>query len=268
MKGIIGIGDNVIDKYVDLGKMFPGGNALNVAVLCNRYGAETAYIGCLGNDREGRHIYNVLKNEEVDISRIKILKGSNAYAKVKLIDGDRRFIGNDRGVSRNIRLTKEDLEYIKTYDIIHTSIYSGIEELLPLLKRIDKPISFDFSNDYNMEYLERVLPYVKYAFFSGSHKTDLEIKDLQKTIHSMGPELVLITKGSRGASLFYKNQYYEQSIFPTEVIDTLGAGDGFISRVLVGIVSNEDIEEILRNAAKEAAKICTYYGALGYGISM
>ena len=39
---VLGIGDNVVDKYLNLGLMFPGGNALNVAVFAHRYGADAA----------------------------------------------------------------------------------------------------------------------------------------------------------------------------------------------------------------------------------
>lgn len=39
---IIGVGDNTVDTYIHLKKAFPGGNALNVAVLARRNGADTA----------------------------------------------------------------------------------------------------------------------------------------------------------------------------------------------------------------------------------
>ena len=35
-------GDNVVDCYEDRGLMFPGGNALNVSVFANRFGAFAA----------------------------------------------------------------------------------------------------------------------------------------------------------------------------------------------------------------------------------
>lgn len=265
---LIGIGDNVVDKYVDLGKMFPGGNALNVAVLSKRYGLDSAYIGCLGSDRAGKHILNTLKEEGVDVARIILLEGANAYCNVALIDSDRTFMGSDKGVSKNIKLDLEDLEYIKTYDLIHTSIYSGIEDLLPILKNTKVRISFDYSNDYSEEYIKKTIAYVDYAFFSGSEIPESNIREFQKKISSMGPELVLVTKGDKGAYLYYRGQYYEQSIVETEVIDTLGAGDGFIARFLVGILKEEDIQEALLNSAKEAAKVCGYYGALGHGIKI
>lgn len=268
MVKIIGIGDNVVDKYIHMGTMFPGGNALNIAVLCKRYGAETAYLGCLGNDYAGHHIYESLKSEGVDVSKVRILDGENAYARVTLIDGDRTFLKGSKGVSQNIVLRKEDYEFISTFQLVHTSIYSGIEEQLSSIKKENVKISFDFSNDYTEDYLDKTLPFVDYAFFSGSSKSDDEVIKFINQVRAYKTELVLVTRGSNGASLWYKDEYYDQGIVPTEVVDTLGAGDGFISRLLLGILRKEDIKETLYQSAKEAAKVCTYYGAFGYGVEI
>ena len=51
---IAGIGDNVIDRYMNMGIMFPGGNAVNVAAHAALLGAEAAYVGSIGADREGK----------------------------------------------------------------------------------------------------------------------------------------------------------------------------------------------------------------------
>lgn len=264
MTRIIGIGDNVVDKYIHMGTMYPGGNALNIAVLCKRYGAKTAYIGCLGNDYAGHHIYESLKNEGVDVSRVRFLEGENAYARVTLVDGDRVFLKGSKGVSHNIVLEKDDYEFIKNFELVHTSIYSGIEEQLSSIKNLNIKLSFDYSNDYSMDYLDKTLPYVDYAFFSGSDKSDEEVYEFINEVRNYGVELVLVTRGSKGATLWYKDEYYVQGIVPTEVVDTLGAGDGFISRLLTGVLKNEDIKETLYQSAVEAAKVCTYYGAFGY----
>lgn len=265
---LIAIGDNVVDKYMDLNMMFPGGNSLNVAVYSKRYGIESGYIGRLGTDKEGTLILKSLIAEGVDVARVKLIEGNNAYCHVALVKGERVFIYGDRGVSLNITLDEKELEYIKTFDLIHTSIYSRIEDLLPILKKTNKTISLDYSNDYNEVYLKKTLPYVNYAFFSGSEILDSNIKEFQKKISSMGPELILITKGNKGAYLYYQNKYYEQDIVETDVVDTLGAGDGFIARFLVGMLKEENVKEILQNSAKEAARICSYYGAFGYGIKI
>ena len=37
---LIGIGDSIFDAYLEENKLYPGGNAVNTAVLAKRYGAE------------------------------------------------------------------------------------------------------------------------------------------------------------------------------------------------------------------------------------
>lgn len=268
MVKIIGIGDNVVDKYIHMGTMYPGGNALNIAVLCRRYGAETAYLGCLGSDFAGKHIYKSLKKEGVDVSRVRVLKGENAFAEVTLINGDRVFVNGSKGVSQNIVLDDEDYKFISKFQLAHTSIYSGIEDLLPSIKKVNVKISYDFSNDYTDHHLDKALPHVDYAFFSGSDKRDDEVIKFIKEVRAYGAELVLVTRGSKGATLWYNNEYYNQGIVPTDVVDTLGAGDGFISRLLLGVLNKENIRETLYHSAKEAANVCTYYGAFGYGVDI
>src|SRR6266487_1275074 len=96
---IVGIGDNVVDRYVSLGQMFPGGNALNVAVFARRAGAQTAYIGAVGTDTAGRLILQALQEEGVDVSHVRVVDGPTATADVALVDGDRQFVGSSVGVT-------------------------------------------------------------------------------------------------------------------------------------------------------------------------
>ena len=50
MMNVIGIGDNVVDKYVHTQTMYPGGNALNFAAYAAMLGHNAAYLGIFGND--------------------------------------------------------------------------------------------------------------------------------------------------------------------------------------------------------------------------
>ena len=57
---------------------------------------------------------------------------------------------------------------------------------------------------------------------------------------------------------------WRQPAYPTQVVDTLGAGDAFIARVLVGIVRDEPFDVSLATAAQVAATTCASYGAFGH----
>ena len=57
---ILGVGDNVVDRYRELATMFPGGNPVNVAVAAHHAGAEAGYIGPFGSDRAGQVVLEAL----------------------------------------------------------------------------------------------------------------------------------------------------------------------------------------------------------------
>jgi len=60
-KRILAIGDNYIDHYTELGKRFPGGNALNVAVYPSRIpGIKVSYKGVVGTDENGDFIMELI----------------------------------------------------------------------------------------------------------------------------------------------------------------------------------------------------------------
>lgn len=268
---IIGIGDNVVDYYQDLGLMFPGGNALNVAVLCKRSGASQAsYIGILGTDKAGDHVLACLEEESIDMTRIRRAIGLNGEAIVSLDEqGDRIFVGSNKGGIQSLlslRLHELDLKHINDYDIVHTSVFSNLETELPKLSH--KDISFDFSTRMDVEYLQFVCPHIQYAFISGSGLNEEECTRLIYRVHEFGTPIVGITRGGSPAIFSREGEIYRQSIVEgIAVKDTLGAGDSFIAAFLTSYHDALDMQRALQFAAESAAATCLTYGAFGYGVS-
>ena len=60
MVRVIGIGDNVCDKYEHLKTMFPGGQALNFSVYAKLLGADASYMGVFGTDEVAVHVIKTL----------------------------------------------------------------------------------------------------------------------------------------------------------------------------------------------------------------
>jgi fructoselysine 6-kinase len=261
---LVGVGDNVVDRYRDLGMMFPGGQALNVAVHAKRAGMETAYVGAVGDDRAGRHVLGVMREEGVDTSHLRVVPGPNAYANVGLRAGNREFLGGSPGVSR-IRLSEDDLAFLGRARLIHSSESSYLEDQVALLAGV-APLSFDFSVRRDPEYLGPILPHVAIAAFSLADLDDDEASAFIDRVHRAGPGLVIATRGASDAMLSDTRRVWRQPALPTQVIDTLGAGDAFIARVLVGVIRDEPFDVSLAAAARSAATTCASYGAFGHGI--
>jgi fructoselysine 6-kinase len=266
---IIGIGDSVVDIYQDRNEMFPGGNALNVAVLAKQSGAESAaYIGIVGTDIEGDHILYSLRENDVDSSQVRRAVGESGKAYVDLNEeGDRIFIKSNKGgvqAKLKLNLSVDDYDYIKAFDVVHTSIYSHLDEELPFLKQ-HLPVSYDFSNHFTTELFEKVCPHIQFAFISGSDLKEVELEELFLKIHGLGTPFIIITRGSKGVVMSHDHKRYRQGIEEANVIDTLGAGDSFIAGFLTNHFNGFTIEDALKAAAKIAARTCEVNGAFGYG---
>ncbi|MBI9044196.1 MAG: hypothetical protein JEZ06_06910 [Anaerolineaceae bacterium] len=269
MTSLIGVGDNTVDTYIDEGIHFPGGNAVNVAVFAGRCGGKAAYLGALGDDSRGRLIQDALNAEKVDISHCRTLEGiQNAYVEVKRVDGEREFGDWLLGASSLLHLDDNDLDFIRSFDLVHSSIFSNLENQIEVLKKASSCLSFDFSTYFEeREMLKTVLPHVDIAIFSAA---DLEINELLKFVEehsSRHSQLFLMTQGEKGSWVLSGSTSIWQDIVPTKVVDTMGAGDAFIASFLVEYYEGAALPKAMQRAAEFAAESCQNQGAFGYGQS-
>lgn len=268
MTRVIGVGDNTVDTYLHKRMMFPGGNALNVAVLAHRYGHPAAYLGWLGKDERGDLILNALAGEGIDTSRCRVIDGEvTSFSTVTLVDGDRVFGEGIHGATNLIKLDDEDFAYISGFDLVHTSVFSYLEGQIDELKRASQCLSYDFSQELDEAYLKKILPYVDIAFFSLADVDQKGMDDLMHKAIQLGPSLVVMTRGKDGAWVFDGDNLYHQGVIPVQAVDTLGAGDAFAARFLVEYVDGTSIPDAMQFAAQSAAQNCTWFGAFGHGVS-
>ncbi len=267
MTRIIGVGDNTVDTYIHRRMKFPGGNAVNVPVLAHRYGADAAYLGYVGDDAGGKLVFNSLLAEGIDISHCQVRKDApTGYSTVSVVDGDRVFGEGIPGACEKLHLSQEDLQFISTFDLVHTSVFSFVENQLSELKQLSKVLSFDLSQRRDKEYLNLVLPHTDIAFLSLAEITDEERDRLMHEMIDLGPKLIVMTRGKEGSWVFDGKNLLHQDIIPVEAVDALGAGDAYAARLLVEYLADTPIPIAMQRAAESAAENCTWYGAFGYGM--
>lgn len=266
MVSLIGVGDNTVDRYIDKGMMYPGGNAVNVPVFFKRMGGEASYLGWVGDDRRGSLVLDSLRAEGVDVSHCRVVDHPTGRCDIELRDGDRHFIGSIPGARKLIHLTEPDFDYLSSHDITHTSIYSFIEPQLQEIKQASNQLSYDYSSDWTHEYLKNTLPHVDAAFLSAPDLADGEVEKLIKWVQGACQGLAVVTRGMKGSLAYDGHELFAQGTVETDVVDTLGAGDSFIARLLYEHHSGIEPDESMSLAAESAAETCTYYGAWGYGM--
>ena len=128
---IIAVGDNVCDKYLSRGRMYPGGQCVNTCVYAKLNGAYTAYLGKYGTDQVAECVRDTLKQIGIDDSHSRSHEGENGFALVTLKGNDRVFLGSNKGgVAREYGydFTEEDFAYISQFNLIYTNLNSYIED--------------------------------------------------------------------------------------------------------------------------------------------
>ncbi|WP_152657585.1 PfkB family carbohydrate kinase [Oceanobacillus sp. CFH 90083] len=271
MTKLLSIGDSVVDYYKYKNTIFPGGNALNVAVVSAHNGAKNnGYMGIIANDYYGAFLRKTLEEECIDISKVRYAIGESPVACVKIDkEGDRIFEGSNiksritSGLA--LRFAPEDIQYINQYDIIHTSIDSHIESQLHLIGH--KQISFDFSTKekWNDDILKQVCPHLTFAFFSGSGMEEKDIYTLISKVAELGVPTIIVTRGEKSTIAYQENKFYFQHPQLIKVVDTMGAGDSFIAGFLTFYTDSKSMEFALRKGAASASRTCQLEGSFGKG---
>jgi len=72
---------------------------------------------------------------------------------------------------------------------------------------------------------------------------------------------ICITKGEKGATLFYKNVFYHHPGYTIEVVDTVGAGDSFLATLISSLLRGSEPQESLDYACAIGAMVAGSEGA-------
>ena len=287
MVKVIGVGDCMVDKNLTTGMMYPGGQALNIAVNTKLCGAQSAFIGAFGDDYIADHMKKTMDEIGIDYSHSHFFLAHTAFARYKVIDNDRVFQRSPNGRYNPLQgairrmlayegFSQEDIAYIKGFDVMHTSNGAFIEEYLPELAGEGIKISYDFSLDHMKEgVMEKVCPYSYFVLLSCSHMTTTEMQEQLIKAHTLGAKICIGTRGSEGSTCYDGDQFYTQAPHWKEhVVDTMGAGDAFVSAFLYDFIGHDgyhakDKSEIIKHAldfaAEYSANSCMIEGSFGHG---
>lgn len=277
---IAGIGDNVIDRYLNYGVIFPGGNAVNVAAHAAKLGAEAAYIGSIGADREGSIIKKALESLGVDLSQCIFEPGTTTKrCDVNVYHGEREYLGMDTGKNwaHILSIRPQDVEYLKDFHVIHTSCNAKIHKELYKLKDLKAMVTFDFSEKEKYRtrgFLSSVCPFLELGQFSCDGTEEKEIKRLLCLAHDLGCRNVIATMGGKGQIFFNGDEFTAGRACYVEALDTMGAGDSFLAALLVSLLGNgwkkgrripgDVVKKGLREASEYSAANCMSEGGFGF----
>lgn len=85
-------------------------------------------------------------------------------------------------------------------------------------------------------------------------------EQLARGVGEFGPRWIVVKDGERGAGMVVEGDWWEQPAYPVDVVDTVGAGDGFVAGFLSEVLEGSSPEVQLQTAVVTGALCCTHHG--------
>ena len=238
-----------------------GGPAANAAVTVSRLGLSAAFSGYLGNDLYGNMHQQEFQQDEVITDLI--VRGNNATPLSTILvkpDGKRALI-NYKGDTKALSNNAIDFSWVKTKTILFDGhepnisldlINSGHHAKTPMI--LDAG-SFHQGTESLMDKVEYLVASEKFAIqYAG------DVESALTKLAKIAPNVV-ITMGEHGVLWNRKNTSGALSAFPTNGIDSTGAGDAFHGAFAAAVSLNLDWLDILRYASAAGSLCCERIGA-------
>lgn len=245
-----------------------GGKGLNQALNVAASGQQVILIGRVGDDFFGREILNQLNNRGVKGSQVlkdKIAHTGIGHVRVSpsgeydtvVINGANSFLDNEQ-IDSSFDLIGDASYVLMNYEILSEVVShaaakahkAGIETIINL-SPIAEGVSYSIDNaDYlvlNGDEARSVL-----------NSAETNSSKLAKALIDRGAKNVIVTQGSNGVlGIDCDGNEYSFDNVPVEVINTIGAGDTFLSIFAVSMNSGKSFEQSLEIANYAAAQVCT-----------
>ena len=247
-----GISDNGIPIYT----ANPGGAPANVAVAASKLGANTAFIGKVGNDAYGKLLCDTLKKYNVSTDGVITDKSANTTLAVVSVNenGERSFAFYRKNSADTLLSENEITDFqMRNTHILHFGSVSLTSEptrtatisAVKRAKSFGATISYDpnyreslwSSLDEAVEQMKKPLDLVDILKVSDeelpliSGKTDVE-DGAKYLCDKYNIKLVLVTLGAKGAYYRFKDCAGIVDGVSVTVADTNGAGDTFFGAFL------------------------------------
>ena len=260
-----------------------GGVAANVACGLSRLGVKCASYSHIGDDDMSDWIKRELEKSGVSTLLISHEKNSPSDLSAIVVDansGDRVIFSNQKANSQ-MEIIPEKLKGAEWFyigdlhgnweedadQIIRTAAENGIKVAVNprqvnihdnAMKVVDiiRSSSVVFLNkDESIEVLSGL----------GKNFSEHDLNDeifLIKKIKELGPEVVAITDGIRGAWGYDGKYIFHALAIEDNPIDTTGAGDAFASGFFSAFVKKKNLDECLRWGAANAGNSVRFYGGV------
>ena len=240
--------------------VFPGGKGLNQTVAAARAGAKVYHGGAVGAD--GDMLLDLLKSAGADVSAVARVDVPTGHAIIQVSpQGENAIIilgGANRAVSDET--VTAALDKVGPGDIL--LLQNEINGLDRIIRRAaEKGLRILF-NPAPMESAVKDLPLAlldTLVVNEGEGKALAGDMDALKAAYP--DQKILLTQGSRGATLWTGSELLFQPAFPVQAVDTTAAGDCFLGYYAAALAEDLPYAQALQLAAAASALAVQKQGA-------
>jgi len=264
----------------------PGGAPANVAVGLSRLGVATAFVGQVGDDPFGHWLRDTLSIENVETKYLRHSEEARTtIAFVASRSDGKKDICFYRNPGADAQFSESDFDpqVLSSARLFHCgSVSLSLEPCrsaqlaaVQAARERGALISYDpnwrpslwsdlgeaHRQVWSMMALADVVKVAdeEWEFVTG--ETDFAAGAAK--IRAQGPHLVIITRGEHGAYFNCRDAEGDVQGFPTQAVDTLGAGDAFVAGTLCRLLEAPSLQSTLNAAAlSEIVRFANACGAL------
>lgn len=281
---ILSIGEVLWDLFPD-GERF-GGAPANFACHAAIHGAQVALLSAVGNDDRGRRGLEILRDFKIQTDFVQVVDNAPTGTVGIELDkaGKPTFTIHENSAWDTVSQRPEidslvqwaDAVYFGTLgqrsrtsrNVFRHCLQRARERGIPRLLDINlRPPFYDLTiirQSIDLADLLKLsddeLPTVLSACGIDHHQPPEE--GLRRLLAVTDLQRIIMTCGARGAMLVTRQTTIVQPAIATKVVDTVGAGDSFAARFLVGLLQGEPNDQLLLAASSAAASTCAHAGAV------
>jgi fructokinase len=292
---IVCLGEILIDMFpAELGRSLeevtafkpkPGGAPANVAVAAARLGAQSAFIGKVGDDAFGHHLAEVLRQEDVEVGGMRYdSEARTGMAFIAMPDENSYDILFYRNPGADMRLRADELDraileqarafHFGSLSLIQEPSRGATLEAARITRGAGALISFDVNYRPDLwsreEARERVLDTIPHVDLLKVNEVELELltgsadpDTASRELLALGPDLCVVTLGPDGS--FFRVDAGGEYVPPFRVktVDATGCGDGFVAGLIWQLIRRGGWREQLTVARmREVLRYANAVGAL------
>ncbi len=251
-----------------------GGSSANMAVGLSRLGARVGMVSCLGTERLSDFLVGFLEKEGVDTARVQRREGvlpSLAITEVSPPSSFPQVFYRNNAADIQLRCGEEDFAYCERARMFITngtslcaspsreSTYRALERAKAAGCRVVIDVDYRAMSWASAEEaglaIRLALPYADVLI---GNQTELMltagVSDLEEAVRRLRRVPLLVSKlGDEGTRVFGEGEPVFLPPYEVEVCTTIGAGDGFASGFLYGLLQGFPVEKCLHYGNAAAA---------------